>query len=174
MKIKIQRVVDQNLVDAIIKKGNKKEMPSISNGWRFNFYKHYDIPESEAYILVAEETPNVIEGCLIFRMKDKVMPYMAYVEIAPHNKGDAKKYQLVGGALIAWACRLSFMRGKEHHRGWLTFDVQEPTEEGKLELMGMYSQKYNARLFDGTTMVIMPQDGKELINKYLTPDLPEP
>lgn len=59
---------------------------------------------------------------------------MAYIEVAPHNRGIDKKYDLVAGCLIAYACRLSFIHGKDAYKGWLAFDVQEedPKEEKKL------------------------------------------
>lgn len=58
-------------------------------------------------------------------MKKKVEPYMAYVEIAPHNKGLNKKHEKVAGCLIAFACRLSFIKANEPYRGYLVFDVLE-------------------------------------------------
>lgn len=58
-------------------------------------------------------------------MRKQLEPYMAYIEIAPHNKGEKKKYDLVAGCLIAFACRLSFIHGKGDYKGWLAFDVQE-------------------------------------------------
>ncbi len=90
---------------------------------------------------------------------------MAFVEIAPHNKGNEKKYDRVAGCLIAFACRQSFIKGKE---GYLAFDVLEEKKENEIKLMTLYSQKYNAvRYDDSTTMIILPEGSEKLINEFL-------
>jgi hypothetical protein len=168
MKIKLLRVESNEFVDAQIKQGEKPHLPSMQEGWRFNFPKHAKDKGSHAYVLITEETPDVIEGCLIYKMKDEQEPYMAYIEIAPHNKGANRKYDLVAGCLIAFACRLSFVLGKNDYKGWLAFDVQEALEKDQRNLMTLYSKKYKALRIEQTTMmVIMPKDGEKLIEKYL-------
>ena len=39
MKVKIIKAATAEEVDALIKKGNASEMPSIQHNWRFNFDK---------------------------------------------------------------------------------------------------------------------------------------
>lgn len=92
---------------------------------------------------------------------------MAYVEIAPHNKGKAKRYDHVAGCLIAYACRLSFLHGIEHFKGWLAFDVMEESKEDEIKLMTLYCKKYGALQWKDTTMVISPEVGEKLIEKFL-------
>lgn len=167
MKVKILRVDDGKLVDALVREGVKTEMPSIQNGWRFNFAKHIKHPSSEAYVLVKEDTPEAIEGCMIYQVLDNGIQYMAFVEVAPHNRLPDKTYDLVAGCLIAFACRLSIQRGKYFHKGWLTFDVQEESKEDEIKLMAMYSEKYKAVKIDETTMWISPENGELLIEEYL-------
>ena len=142
-------------------------LPSLTDGWRFNFKKHSKKTIYQTYVLVCEETPNTIEGCLIFEMKDTIEPYMAYVEIAPHNKGEKRRFNNVAGCLIAYACRLSFILGKDHYKGWLAFDVLEESKQDEIKLMSMYSKKYGALKFGETTMVIPPQAGEKLIMEFL-------
>ncbi len=90
---------------------------------------------------------------------------MAFVEVAPHNKGNNKRYERVAGCLIAFACRQSFIKGKE---GYLAFDVQEEEKENEIKLMELYSQKYSAvRIDSSTTMIILPEGSEKLINEYL-------
>lgn len=36
-----------------------------------------------------------------------------------------------------------------------------------MKLMALYSTKYHAKRWDGTTMVIMDEDGEALIREYL-------
>ncbi|WP_160129072.1 hypothetical protein [Kordia antarctica] len=144
---------------------NKNKLPSINDGWRFNFSKHSKGKNYETYTLTTNTTPEIIEGCLIINIKTPHQVYMAFVEIAPRNKGDKKKYDNVAGCLIAFACRQSFINDRE---GYLAFDVLEEKKEDELKLMKMYSQKYNAvRLDNSTTMIILPKGSEALINKFL-------
>jgi hypothetical protein len=144
---------------------NKNKLPSISDGWRFNFRRYSKWKDYETYILTTLKTPEVIEGCLIINTQNQYQIYMAFVEIAPHNRGEDKKYDKVAGCLIAFACRQSFINGKD---GYLAFDVLEEKKEDEIKLMTLYSQKYNAvRLDDSTTMIILPDGSEKLINDYL-------
>ncbi|WP_245535940.1 hypothetical protein [Psychroflexus torquis] len=144
---------------------NKAKLPSINDGWRFNFSKHSTGKDYETYILKTDKTPEIIEGCLIINTKTPFQVYMAFVEVAPHNKGNEKKYDRVAGCLIAFACRQSFINDKE---GYLAFDVLEDKKENELRLMKLYSQKYNGvRLDNSTTMIILPKGSEKLINEFL-------
>ena len=92
---------------------------------------------------------------------------MAFLEIAPHNRKTPKRYDYVGGCLIAYACHLSLTLGKDAHQGWLTFDVMEEHPQDQIKLMALYSKKYGALKFGETTMLIGPDQAALLINKYL-------
>lgn len=168
MRVLILKVDSNEEVGAKIVDRRKYALPSIQEGWRFNFNKHSKDKGAQTYVLVTEESPDEIEGCLIYKMLNDEEPYMAYIEIAPHNKGDSRRYDLVAACLIAYACRLSFQFGKGHFQGWLAFDVQEEKEEDEIKLMAVYSKKYKAVRIDKTTsMIIAPEDGEKLIEKYL-------
>ena len=102
MKIKILKVSTDELVGAVIVDGIQVPLPSIHTGWRFNFDKHsVELANATTYVLVTDETPEIIEGCLIFQMIDKKVPYMAFVEVAPHNRENPKRYKYVSGCLIS-------------------------------------------------------------------------
>lgn len=167
MKVKIIRVSDNQIIEALIKQPTGLTLPSITDGWRFNFKKHSKKAGFQTHILVCAETPNIIEGCLTFQLRESVEPYMAYIEISPHNKGKNKQYDKVAGCLIAFASRLSFLFGKEHFKGWLTFDVMQENKQDEMKLMAIYCQKYGALKWKETTMVISPEIGEQLINKFL-------
>ncbi|NML20667.1 hypothetical protein HHL16_07265 [Pseudoflavitalea sp. G-6-1-2] len=168
MKIKILRVSINELVEAIIRKGDLEELPSIHTGWRFNFDKHArKLSYARAYVLVCEDTPELIEGCMIFQMKDKTIPYMAFLEVAPHNKGANKKHDHVAGCLIAHACKISLKEAKGDYIGALVFDVMERLEEDQQKLMKLYTEKYHANAVDNHTMIILPEAAAALINEYL-------
>lgn len=144
---------------------HKSKLPSITDGWRFNFNKQAKLKDYETYTLTTYNEPKIIEGCLIINTKNKFEVYMAFVELAPHNKGKNRRYDRVAGCLIAFACRQSFTTGKE---GYLAFDVLEERKEDEIKLMNLYSQKYKAvRLSNSTTMIILPEGSEKLINEYL-------
>ncbi|PCI31792.1 MAG: hypothetical protein COB60_10870 [Flavobacteriaceae bacterium] len=167
MKVKIIETKTKSEIKSKISLVSKKKvkLPSINDGWSFNFSKHSKVKDYESYILTTDKTPEVIEGCLIINTKTPFQVYMAFVEIAPHNKGNKKKHDSVAGCLIAFACRQSFIKGKE---GYLVFDVIEEKKENEIKLMTLYSQKYNAvRYDDSTTMIILPEGSEKLINEFL-------
>ena len=169
MNVKIKKIEGDVLVDAKITDSKllKLRLPSLNDGWRFDFNKHSKKKMFNTYVLVSEETAERIEGCLTFEMRDKVEPYMAFIEIAPHNKGEVKEYDNVAGCLIAFACRLSFIHGENHFEGYLAFDVLEENEEDKIKLMTLYSNKYNALKINETGMLIIPEGSKKLIDEFL-------
>ena len=155
---------------AAIKEGKVCEMPSLQEGWRFDFQKHLKtLKNATGYLLARQDSPEIIEGCMIFQLIDKKMPYMSYLEVAPHNKGISKKHDNVAGSLIAYAFKISLIKGVEEYAGVLNFTVGEEKEEDKIKLMALYSQKYNAvRLSDTDKMAIYDADGEDLIMRYLS------
>ncbi|RYE36799.1 MAG: hypothetical protein EOP42_01990 [Sphingobacteriaceae bacterium] len=167
MKVKLSKAIGEQLIDAKIVKSSGLILPSITDGWRFNFKKNSQKAGFKTYVLICSVTPDIIEGCLTFQLRDKIEPYMAYVEIAPHNKGKTKQYNNVAGCLIAYACRLSFLLGKDHFKGWLAFDVLEENKEDEVKLMAVYCESYGALRWRETTLVISPEIGENLINKFL-------
>jgi len=171
MKVKIIKVETKEEVDAQIKKGRPAELPSMQQEWRFNFDREIKkLKHATGYLLVTEEVPEVIEGCMIFQLINNKEPYIAFVEVAPHNKKDRKKYDNVAGCLIAYAYQLSLIEGWDYFKGYLQFDVMEQDKKDEKKLMSVYSLKYNAkRIGETTTMVIADEDGDALITKYLEP-----
>lgn len=167
MEVKITEIKTKSDVKSRISRvnNNKQKLPSITDGWRFNFNKHSKVNDYETYILTTQKAPEVIEGCLIINTQNQYQVYMAFVEVAPHNRGNDKIYDKVAGCLIAFACRQSFINGKE---GYLAFDVCEERKEDEIKLMSLYSRKYKAMRLDGsTTMIILPEGSEKLINEYL-------
>ena len=169
MKVRIIEVATNKDIDALIRERLLKEMPSIHQNWNFNFNKHVRKLNCSGYVLVTDINPNVIEGCMIFEMIEKAIPSIAYLEIAPHNRKPQKRYENIAGCLIAYAFKLSLIKGKGYYKGLLFLDISEEKEEDQQKLMRMYSQKYNAKLYAGGTMVIMDEGGEELIKRYLDP-----
>lgn len=168
MKVKLVNAANGQAVSAGINTPGDVPLPSLTDGWRFNFRKHSRLNGAQTYILTCAETPGVIEGCLIFMMRDQAEPYMSYVEISPHNQGRNKQYKYVAECLIAFACRLSFIQGSGAFKGWLTFDVLEEKKENEIKLITLYCRKYGALRFgETTTLVIPPEAGEKLIDTFL-------
>ena len=164
MKVKIVRLSDNVRVNGIIEDKRKHALPSFHDGWFFYFNKHSKKANALTYVLVTEETPLFIEGCLILKEEKEIGYYMAYIEIAPHNQGSNKKYDNVAGCLIAFACRLSHIKSN----GFLSFHVSEKDQKNQIKLMSHYSKKYRAiKVMDTKEMIITPEDGQILIKKYL-------
>ena len=144
---------------------NKSKLPSINEGWRFNFSKRSKKKDFETYILTTLRNTERIEGCLILNTKSDYEVYMAFIEVAPHNRGKNKKFDKVAGCLIAFACRQSFIKGKG---GYLAFDVLEERKKDEIKLMKTYNQKYKAvRFQESTSMIILPEGSEKLINEFL-------
>lgn len=168
MRVQIRKAGDKTYIECRIKDRFKLHLPSVKDGWRFNFNKHSKVKGAHTYILITEETPEVIEGCLNYRFDERAGIYIAYFEIAPHNRGKDKKYELVGECLMAYAGRLSYEWIEGLNRGYLTFDVKEEKEQDEKKLKELYAKKYGAIAIKGlTAMYIDPENTSKLIEKYL-------
>jgi hypothetical protein len=165
MKVKILEVDSDQLITGEIRKGEKKEMPSLTDGWVFNFSKHSLGKGKRAFILVKEDSPAIVEGCMIFSMHETFGPFMDYLEVAPHNLGSNGKYKRVAGCLIAYACTLSFEEGIGEDRGILTF--QAYSQDSKEYLEELYRKKYRAVKNVWGFMEIYSSESKLLIEEYL-------
>ena len=167
MRVFILEVDLNELISAIIREGIAVEMPSISDGWQFNFSKHSLPKDKTAYILVKEDTPKLVEGCMIFSMHETFGPFMDYLEVAPHNKGRNGKYKRVSGCLIAYACGLSFEKGEGEDKGILTFEAFSKRKENQRKLEKFYRDRYGAVMNPFGFMEIHQNQSLRLIEEYL-------
>jgi hypothetical protein len=168
MKASLVNTTNGQRVSASILPPGNVPLPSLTDGWRFNFRKHSRSPGVQTYVIICAETPVIIEGCLIFMMRDQVEPYMSYVDISPHNQGENSQYDHVAECLIAFACKLSFINGSGAYKGWLVFDVLEENKENEIRPMTLYCRKYGAlRIGKTTTLVIPPEAGENLMDTFL-------
>ena len=168
MKILILEVDSNELIRAIIKEGKAKEMPSVKDAWQFNFNKHSLPKDKTAFILTKEDTPKIIEGCMIFSVHETFGPFMDYLEVAPHNKGSEGKYKRVSGCLIAYACGLSFEKGQNEDRGILTFEAFSKNKADKIKLEKFYRDKYGAIINPFGYMEIHQDQSRLLVEEYLS------
>lgn len=166
MEVKILEVSSKELKRALIKSGNKNKLPGINENWFFNFKKHSSAAKLKAFILVREDTPAVIEGCLIYSVHETYGPFMNYLEVAPHNKGLTGKYKYVACCLIAFACGLAFeVEGPD--KGILTFQAYGKNATFKKKLETLYQMRYGAKMNPWGYMEIPPDESKRLIALYL-------
>lgn len=165
MQILLLDTRSQQLVDAEILPAKITDMRGISDGWKFSWKKHFGLAASKAFKAVIKSDPDRIQGLLIFQMLGKEEPYMAFLESAPHNKGSDKQFNFVAGCLISRACQLSFIEGKGHYQGFLSFQCMDE------EVIKVYHDKYGAIRVDQTYMYINPTAGKKLIEEYLFREL---
>jgi hypothetical protein len=167
MNVLILAKDSNRLVDAIIRRGDLKELPTISDGWLFNFQKLASKTGKQPYVLVREESMDQIEGCMVFSMHESFGPYMDLLEVCPRNKGEHGLFKNVAACLIAFACGLSFEFGKNEDKGILTFEAYSKTKEGIVKLIELYRQKYGAISNPFGYLEIHPQQAKILMDKYL-------
>lgn len=168
MKVKIFHRQTEALKNAIIKEAKPNELPSIQDGWRFNFPRNLSkLLNAKAYVLVLEEDQSKPLGCLIFQMIEGIRPYIAYLESSPRNVGSEKEFESIAGCLIAFSFRLSLMLGQGDFQGYLELDVFEKKSENELKLMSNYSAKYGFQRISNTRMCLFDDHGHQLINDYL-------
>ncbi len=167
-KVKILDIATGTLVPATIRKAKPAELPGIQDGWIFNLNRHARARNTTAWVLTADHTPEEIEGCMLFEWKDKIMAYMSYLEIAPHNKSPHKRYDHVAGCLIAYAFKMSYGAADENYKAMLVFDVKDEDKKRAEKLMALYSQVYSAvRYGTTTTMLIQDRSGDQLVKEFL-------
>ena len=135
-------------------------MPLKKDGWRFSWKKLFKVEGAQFYKITRVDSPEIVEGVLMFTLINDEMLYMNNVEVAPHNYGHGGRYENVAGCLISFACMKSFELGKGNYLGFLSFD-------SKTELINFYQEKYGATWATGQKMFIDPIAGRRLMRKYL-------
>ena len=125
------------IVDTKYSIANKSELKSLKQkGWNFNWTAD-DLKDSDIYKLTLEND-DTIQGLVALTdfPRDKAM-YINIAESAPHNIGENKKYEGVGGHLFAIAAKESVNRGYD---GYLFLDAKN------MDLVNYYHEKFGATL----------------------------
>ena len=125
------------------------------NGWVFDWRAEFKQPERDIYKLSIVNNQSVVQGLISLEIKTDHI-YMHLVESAPFNKGKTKIYAGVPGNLVAFACKLSFQRGKEGNVSFLS----------KTQLVQHYIHTLGAMHFGGRVMIIDTIAALKLIHKY--------
>ena len=157
--VEILDVLQNKKIQAEIILADKITLPLKKHGWNFNWKQLSKNKNTTTYILKLIDTPQTIEGVLQVKIEGDMF-IMDLIEIAPHNIGSNKRYELVAECLISFACRESF-NIEGDYKGFLTFIA-------KTDLIDWYASKYGAIQAIGQRMFITPKKGLELQEKYLT------
>lgn len=157
--VEIFDVLHKRKIKADIILADKTKLPLKKDGWNFNWNQLSKNKNTTTYILKLIDTPETIEGVLQVTIEEGMF-IMDLIEIAPHNIGSNKRYELVAECLISFACRESF-KIEGDYKGYLTFVA-------KTDLIDWYASKYGAIQAMGQRMFITPKKGLELQEKYLT------
>lgn len=166
MRVNLKEVESGELIEGLITKASKAELPAKRDGWQFTWKKLGKTEGAEFYKLSTVAAPKVVEGILMLTLINEEMLYMNNIEVAPQNFGREAKYENVAGGLLAFGCYKSFEEGKNYYLGYLSF-------ESKTQLMKLYQNKYGATVAMGQKMFFDPDAGKALMKKYLTIKLAE-
>lgn len=161
MRVNLREAESGELIEALITRASKKDLPAKRGGWQFTWKKLGKTEGADFFKLVTVADPETIEGMLMLTLIDEEMLYLNNIEVAPHNYGSEGKYDHVTGGLLAFGCYKSFEQGKNYYLGYLSFD-------SKTQLIDLYQNKYGATFAMGQKMFFDPAAGKELIKKFLT------
>lgn len=160
MDVEVIEAISSNRKKGKILLVRQDELPRKRDGWKFAWKQLFKIEGSLHHKLILSHSPHEIQGLLMLTLMNKEMLVMNNIEVAPHNYGHDGMYGNIAGLLIAFACVQSFELGKEHYKGFLSF-------ESKTDLIPYYQEKYGATHAFGQKMFIEPPTGRQLIKEYL-------
>lgn len=151
--------MQEKLVESEIVLMDQDNIPFKKDGWNFNWRQIFNNKNEKTYVLKTLNSTGQIEGALQLIVEYDML-IMDVLELAPHNIGhEHKRYDLVAGCLIAFACRESF-KLEGDYKGFLSF-------VSKTQLIEWYARKYGAELGLGQRMFISWENGERLIDTYL-------
>lgn len=138
-----------------------KELKALSRqaGWKFKWHFHYLVyKDLSTYKLIVKDDPkNEIQGLVSFKNSTGFI-YVAFVEIAPHNKGKNRRFNEVFKNMYAFVGMRSFRAGFD---GYFSF-------KSKSALLKHYENEVGARLINprDNTMEIDTENAQKLVNSY--------
>jgi hypothetical protein len=173
MEVNVLDVAAATLVEAVIVGIGANELPSMQEGWHFNFAKQLKgLKNCTTYALKIADS-EALEGCMAFQLQpqggtEPLLPFMPLLEVAPHNFGQSKRYNYVAGCLLAYAYLLSSKFGQHYNKDILAFEVGEKNPAHEIRLMSLYCQKYGAKRWEDSNLLFITKEaGNKLIEKYL-------
>ena len=128
-------------------------------GWNFDWTID-DLKDSVIYKLTLDNDDE-IQGLVALKdMPNDYAVYLKLAESAPHNMGNNKLYEGVGGHLFAIASQISVDNGCG---GFIYFEAKN------IELVQHYQEAFGGRLIGGVhqyRMIIDEDSAEELLMKY--------
>lgn len=97
------------LVKTIYEKTDKKELSELK-GWNFNWLDD-NLKDAEIYKLYTEDSKEIQGLVAVTDFQKDMAVYVDIAESAPHNLGENKKFNGVGGHLFAIAAQISVEKG---------------------------------------------------------------
>ncbi len=145
---------------AFIKKSTKQNLIDLGNGWKFDWYRLFNV--SSLFFML--EYDQKIQGIIKLEEENASYYVLKNIEVAPWNFGSNGKFKNIAEILISYACLKSFELNKGSYKGFLVF-----TSKGNL--IEYYQKKYNAELIFRERMIINSDVAKQLILSNLGIDL---
>lgn len=136
----------------------KEEIKTVlkKNGWAFNWKKEYSNDQHQLYKMTVTGD-STIQGLLSLEpVKGQQYIEMHLIELAPHNKGDNRKYLGIARHLVAFVCKMAFEMGFE---GYVAFTA-------KTKLIEHYQMAFGAARMFGHRMFIVTEAAKNLVTLY--------
>lgn len=154
-------------MEAIIEPVTSKDFKTIKKSKdRFDKFNWNQYQGEEVYKIRLQNEETILGlMCLIEHADEAINAIeIELLEVSVENMGSKKKWDNIGGCLIAFACRESFKRG---HDGCIFLTP-------KTSLLEHYPAKYGFHHIPLKTirrpeglMVLYGDDARKLINKYL-------
>ena len=138
-------------VNTTYSKASQSELKALKNkGWNFDWTAD-DLKDAVVYKLTLEND-DVIQGLVALTdfPRDNAV-YINVAESAPHNLGETKRYEGVGGHLFAIAAQTSVNNGYD---GFMFLDAKNT------DLVEYYHEKF------GATLLGMPHPYRMFIDEY--------
>ena len=152
----IDRVTGK-ILPTVFSLASKEDIASTKH-WAFDW--RMNIQEKLIVYKLLVKGSDEIQGLIATEIFNGAV-YVVLTEAAPHNRGEAKKYEGVGGHLFAIAMRLSVALG---FGGYIFFDAKN------LELVEHYQTMLSAnRLYSPVheyRMEVLEDKAQKIIEKY--------
>jgi hypothetical protein len=112
----------------------KSDLKAITkkNGWKFDWKIEFNDRKKQVFKLILQQQPDVIQGLISFEEQQGFI-FMPLIETAPHNLGKGKRYFGVLGNLVAFGCKLSFLKGFD---GYMAFDAKTNLKAHYRKMLG--------------------------------------
>lgn len=152
----IENAISGEVFDTLILKLKPTEGKSIKKTeWTFNWHTELKDKTKQVYKLTTISNPTIIHGLISLTDKGDHI-YMDLIESAKFNKGRNKLYRGVAGNLVAFGCKIAFVKNYE---GVVSFIA-------KTQLVEHYEKTLGAKLFGGNRMFIDTKEALILTTKY--------